>query len=77
MLSRRRKEARDGVLRGSAPALRVKVPPAREVKQLQALRRTYALLQEEHALLRKAIRFCSARRRSASRSLTANEGPSR
>ena len=54
MLSRWRKEARDGVLRGrvSVPPA-VKVPRAREVKRFQALRRAHALLQEEHALLKK------------------------
>jgi transposase len=74
MLSRWRKDVRDGVLRGAAPTVRVKVPPVREIKQLQALRHAHALLQEEHDLLKKAIRFCSARRRTASRSSTANAG---
>lgn len=61
MLSKWRKDARDGRLRGRAP----KAPPAgpaREIAQLQALEKAHALLQEEHALLKKAIRFCSARR---------------
>ena len=61
MLSKWRKDLRDGRLRGRAP----KAPPpgpAREIAQLQALEKAYALLQEEHALLKKAIRFCSARR---------------
>ena len=73
MLSRWRKEARDGVLRGrvSVPAA-VKVPRAREVKRFQALQRAHALLQEEHALLKKAIRFCSTRKPTSSRSLTAS-----
>ena len=69
MLSRWRKELRDGILRGkrarSVPAL-----PAREIKRLQALEREHALLQEEHALLKKAIRFCSARRPTPSTSST-------
>jgi transposase len=76
MLSRWRKEMREGMLRGLAPTVRVKVPPAREIKQLQALRRAHALLQEEHELLKKAVRFCSARRRTASRSSTASVGRS-
>ena len=73
MLSRWRKEARDGVLRGrtSLPKA-VKTPPAGDVKRFQALKRAHALLQEEHALLKKAIRFCSARRRTSSRSSTRN-----
>ena len=73
MLSRWRKEARDGVLRGrvSVPAA-VKVPRAREVKRFQALQRAHALLQEEHALLKKAIRFCSTRKPTSSRSSSKN-----
>jgi transposase len=65
MLSKWRKEARDGRLRGRAP----KAPPpgpAREIAQLQALEKAHALLQEEHDLLKKAIRFCSARKATRS-----------
>ena len=61
MLSKWRKDARDGVLRGRAhPA--PPPGPAREIKQLQALEKAHALLQLEHDLLKKAIRFCSARK---------------
>ena len=65
MLSRWRKEAREGRLRGRAPTA---VPPgvAREIVQLQALEKAYAVLQEEHDLLKKAIRFCSARKATRS-----------
>lgn len=69
MLSKWRKDARDGRLRGRAP----KAPPpgpAREIAQLQALEKAHALLQEEHALLKKAIRFCSARKATHSPSST-------
>jgi transposase len=71
MLSKWRKEAREGVLRGrvSVP-VGVKTPPARDMKRFQALKRAHALLQEEHALLKKAIRFCSARKPTSSRSST-------
>lgn len=64
MLSRWRQEAREGRLRGKVPrpAVAVKAPPVRELKRLQALEKAHALLQEEHALLKKAIRFCSERR---------------
>jgi len=73
MLSRWRKEARDGVLRGRAPIPRVlKVPPTREMKRFQALQRAHALLQEEHALLKKLIRFTSARKPTSSRSSNKN-----
>ena len=73
MLSRWRKEARDGVLRGRAAIPKaVKAPPAREMKRFQALQRAHALLQEEHALLKKLIRFTSARKGTSSRSSSKN-----
>ena len=73
MLSRWRKEARDGVLRGrvSLPKA-VKTPPARTMKRYQSLQRAHALLREEHALLKKLIRFTSARKPMSSRSSTTN-----
>jgi transposase len=67
MLSRWRKLAREGRLRtrvGVAPAARAR----REVQQLAQLKLDYALLKEEHELLKKAIRFCSAQRARSSRS---------
>ena len=74
MLSRWRKEARDGVLRGrvSVASGVIKTPPAREIKRFQALQRAHALLEEEHALLKKLIRFTSARKATSSRSSTRN-----
>ena len=76
MLSRWRKEVRDGVLRGKRGRSR-RAPPAREIARLQELERAHALLQEEHALLKKAIRFCSARRPTRSPSSTRSEGRTR
>jgi transposase len=74
MLSRWRKEARDGVLRGRvALPTAVKVPSASQVKRLQALQRKYAVLEEEHALLKTLIRFTSARKPTSSRSSKKNE----
>src|SRR5688572_7720701 len=70
MLSRWRAEARDGLLRGKAKAVDVKPPRAREIKRLQALERAHAILTAEHELLKKAIRFSSARRRRSSSSST-------
>ena len=61
MLSRWRKQYREGRLRarvGVSPGVRQRC----EVEQLSSLKRKYALLREEHELLKKAIRFCSARR---------------
>jgi transposase len=66
MLSKWRKQVRDGVLRGKGRDLTV--PPRREIQRLQELERAHALLQEEHELLRKAIRFCSVERQTSSRS---------
>ena len=65
MLSKWRKDVRDGRLRGAIPA-RPTAPPTRELARLQQLEREYALLREEHDLLKKAIRFCSARRATSS-----------
>ena len=72
MLSRWRKEVRDGVLKGRAARVAIDSGPAREIQRLQALEREHAMLKEEHKLLKKAIRFCSERRRRSSRSSTAN-----
>ena len=68
MLSRWRKEAREGVLRGKAKQVDVKPQRVREIKRLQALERAHAILKAEHELLKKAIRFSSARRRKSSSS---------
>jgi transposase len=65
MLSKWRKDAREGRFRGGTP----KAPTAsqtRELARLQQLEREYALLQEEHDLLKKAIRFCSGRKATSS-----------
>lgn len=67
MLSRWRKEAREGRIKA-----RVGVDPTarqrREASELSALKREHALLKEEHELLKKAIRFSSAQRARSSRS---------
>jgi transposase len=69
MLSRWRKEAREGRLR-AAGRVTLKARERREIEQLSGLKREYALLWEEHELLKKAIRFCSARRPRSSPSST-------
>lgn len=53
MLSRWRKEARDGILKGRAPRGAGATRRGREIKRLQVLEREHAMLQEEHALLKK------------------------
>lgn len=76
MLSRWRREAREGVLRGVSAAAPPKAP-AREIRRLQELEEQHALLLEEHELLKKAIRFCSARARTSTRSSRASGARSR
>jgi transposase len=71
MLSKWRKDVRDGTVRGRLPRA-APAGPAREIAQLQALEKRHALLQEEHDLLKKAIRFCASRRRTPSRSSTSS-----
>lgn len=65
MLSKWRKDAREGRLQGE-PWKAPPPGPAREIAQLQALEAQYAALREEHELLKKAIRFCSARKATSS-----------
>lgn len=75
MLSRWRKEARDGLLVGIAPA-----PEPEAVAELQRLReveRQFKKLQQEHDLLKKAIRFVSERRQMSSPSSKQTVKPSR
>jgi transposase len=71
MLSKWRKDVRDGTLRGRLPKA-APPGPAREIARLQRLEREHALLQEEHDLLKKAIRFCASRRPTSSRSSTSS-----
>ncbi len=75
MLSKWRKQVRTGVLRGTGRTRTV--PPLREIQRLQELERAHMLLQEEHALLKKAIRFCSDESRTSSRSSTRSGGRTR
>jgi transposase len=62
---------RDGRLSGHASKA-PKLGPAREIAKLQELEKAHALLKEEHELLKKAIRFCSARKAMRSPSSTRN-----
>ena len=70
MLSKWRKEVRDGVIRGRSKKVVLDKRLATELRQLSELRMRYALLKEEHELLKKAIRFCSQARRRSSPSST-------
>ena len=51
MLSKWRKDYRDGRLRGKLPKA-PRAGPVREIAQLQLLQKAYARLQEEHAARR-------------------------
>ena len=76
MLSKWRGEVRRGELRGRTQA---KLPPRpkREARRLQELELEHAKLQREHDLLKKAIRFCSARKGKSSPSSTRSDAPTR
>jgi transposase len=71
MLSRWRKEVRDGLIKA-----RVSIDPtakqADDLRQFAKLKREHALLKEEHELLKKAIRFCSEQRSGSTRSSERN-----
>ena len=64
MLSRWRKEVREGKI----VSKRVSVEPQRkaELKRLREVERRYKMLQEEHEILKKAIRFASEQRQKSS-----------
>jgi transposase len=66
MLSRCRKEVREGKI----VTKRVNVEPQRkaELKRLREIERQYELLKQEHAILKKAIRFASERKQKSSSS---------
>jgi transposase len=68
MLSRWRQEDRAGRLRGRSEEPRITKKLVRELRRLQELEREHKLLQEEHELLKKAIRFTSELRARSSRS---------
>lgn len=77
MLSRWRQEFREGRLKdvASRPAISKRV--VREIQRLQELEKAHRLLIEEHELLKQAIRFCSERRPTYSRSSKAAARTSR
>jgi len=75
MLSRWRKAARDGELRGAIPKLDLKA--VAELQRLRDLERKYKQLQMEHELLKRAIRFARERRGTFSRSSRRTGIPSR
>jgi transposase len=63
MLSRWRKQVRDGELVGKAPAL--DAASVAELRRLRVVEQQYKRLQMEHDLLKKAIRFASDRKQKS------------
>jgi transposase len=66
MLSRWRKQVRDGELVGDPPPLEPQ--EAAELKRLREVEKQFRRLQMEHDLLKKAIRFASERKKTSSSS---------
>ena len=66
MLSLWRKQVREGVI--VAKSAKLDVQTVAELRRLRDLERRYKVLREEHELLKKAIRFASARKRRSSSS---------
>jgi transposase len=66
MLSRWRRMACEGAL--VTKSVKLDVDTAAELKRLRQVEKEHAILKEEHALLKKAIRFASSRKRKSSRS---------
>jgi transposase len=66
MLSRWRKQAREGLI--VTKGVKLDLETTAELRRLRELEKKYRLLQEEHALLKKAIRFASDQKRKSSSS---------
>lgn len=66
MLSRWRKQAREGLI--VTKGVKIDTETAAELKRLRDMEKKYKLLQEEHELLKKAIRFASDQKRKSSNS---------
>ena len=66
MLSRWRKQAREGLI--VTKGVKLDDETVAELKRLRDLEKKYKVLQQEHELLKKAIRFTSERNRKFSNS---------
>ncbi|MEM9317073.1 MAG: transposase [Pseudomonadota bacterium] len=71
MLSRWRKEVRDGVI--MAKDVKLDAETQAELKELRALKKDYERLKLEHDLLKKAIEFTSERKTTSLRSSISRE----
>jgi len=65
MLSKWRKQVRDGVLTADDDVI-IEPRSATELKRLRQLEKEHIRLKQEHDLLKKAIRFCSERKLKSS-----------
>lgn len=75
MLSRWRKQAREGEI--MTKGVDVDREVVAELKELRRMKRDYERLKMEHELLKKAIEFTSARKKTSSRSSTTTRSRSR
>jgi transposase len=75
MLSKWRKEVRDGVLTGEPPAIEPEA--VSELQRLRQVEKQYRRLLMEHDLLKKAIRFASERKTTSSPSSRQTGKPTR
>jgi transposase len=66
VLSRWRKKAREGLI--VTKGVKLEDETVAELKRLRDLEKKYKVLQQEHELLKKAIRFTSERNRKSSTS---------
>lgn len=67
MLSRWRKESREGKISVKATEIKLRGKEVSELKRLRKLEQDYNMLKEEHALLKKAIQFTLERKKKSSR----------
>ena len=75
MLSRWRKQAREGLI--VTKGIEVEKDVAAELKELRRVKKDYERLKLEHALLKKAIAFTSARKTTSSLSSSTAKGKRR
>ena len=75
MLSRWRKEAREGLI--MTKGVTINKDEAAELKALRRMKKDYERLKLEHQLLKKAIAFTSERKATSSRSSTTKRKTSR
>ena len=75
MLSKWRKQVRDGQLAGDVPPLQPQ--EAAELRRLREVEQQFKRLQMEHDLLKKAIRFASDRKQKSSPSSRQTGKPTR